>query len=60
MQRKKAGNLLDDANKILNVAKEKTSSTYEVAKEKISDESAKVKDAIKAGVDAYKEERNKI
>jgi len=29
-------------------------------KGKIVDESAKVKDAIKAGVDAYKEERNKI
>jgi gas vesicle protein len=58
--KKKAGNLLDDANNILNVAKEKTSTSYETAKTKIADESAKVKDAIKAGVDAYKEERNKI
>lgn len=58
--KKKAGNLLDDANNILNVAKEKTSTSYDAAKSKIIDESAKVKDAIKAGVDAYKEERNKI
>jgi len=58
--KKKAGNLLDDANNILNVAKDKTSTSYETAKTKIADESAKVKDAIKAGVDAYKEERNKI
>lgn len=58
--KKKAGNLLDDANNILNVAKEKTSVSYEAAKGKIIDESAKVKDAIKAGVDAYKEERSKL
>ncbi len=57
--KKKAGTLLDDANKILNVAKEKTTNSYELAKEKIADESSKVKDAIKAGVEAYKDERNK-
>ncbi len=58
--KKKAGSLLDDANQILNVAKEKTTNSYDQAKEKIADESAKIKDAIKAGVDAYKEERTKI
>lgn len=58
--KKKAGNLLDDANNILNVAKEKTTTGYETAKGKIVDESNKVKDAIKAGVDAYKDERNKV
>lgn len=57
--KKKAGNLLEDANKILNVAKEKTATAYETTKGKVSEESSKVKDAIKAGVEAYKDERNK-
>jgi len=57
--KKKAGSLLEDANKILNVAKEKTSTAYESTKEKIVDEGTKIKDAIKAGVEAYKEEREK-
>ena len=57
--KKKASNLLEDANKILNVAKEKTSTAYESTKGKVNEEGAKLKDAIKAGVDAYKDERNK-
>jgi len=57
--KKRAGSLLEDANSILNVAKEKTSSTYEQAKARVAEESGKVKDAIKAGVEAYKEERTK-
>ena len=57
--KKKAGNLLEDANKILNVAKEKTATAYESTRDKVNEEGTKIKDAIKAGVEAYKDERNK-
>ena len=57
--KRKAGTLIDDANSLLNEAKGKASTTYEGAKGKISDESERIKDALKAGVDAYKEEKSK-
>ncbi len=46
-----ADTLLQDADRVLNTAKQRSSSIIE--------EGIKVKDAVKAGVDAYKQERNK-
>ena len=57
--KRKAGTLIDDANSLLNEAKGKASTAYDGAKGKISDESERIKDALKAGVDAYKEEKSK-
>lgn len=57
--KKKAGSLIDDANTLLNEAKGKASDAYDGAKGRITDESSRIKDALKAGVDAYKEEKNK-
>ena len=57
--KKKAGDLIGDANSILNDAKQKASSTLGMTKEKLSSESEKVKDAFKAGVEAYNQEKNK-
>jgi len=48
---KKASTLLDDADKILTGARQKGST--------VAEEGARVKNAVKAGVDAYKEERNR-
>jgi len=56
--KKKAGNLLEDANKILNVAKEKTATAYESTKTKLP-RKVQNKRCNKAGVEAYKDERNK-
>lgn len=57
--KRKAGTLIDDANSLLNEAKGKASTAFDGAKGKISDESERIKDALKAGVDAYKEEKSK-
>ncbi len=57
--KKKAGTLIDDANSLLNEAKGKASHAYDDAKGKISNESERIKDALKAGVDAYKEEKSR-
>ncbi len=46
-----ADTLLQDADRVLNTAKQRSSSIIE--------EGIKVKDAVKAGVDAYKQERNR-
>ncbi len=46
-----ADSLLQDADKVLNNVKQRTSSVF--------DEGLKVKDAVKAGMDAFKAERNK-
>jgi len=48
---KKANTLLDDAEKVLSGARQKTGAIVE--------EGTRVKDAVKAGMDAYKEERNR-
>jgi gas vesicle protein len=55
----KASTLIGDANTVLSEAKEKASEKIGTAKEKLSVESDRVKDAFKAGVDAYKEEKSK-
>lgn len=55
----KASSLIGDANKVLSEAKDKASEKLGSAKEKISGESDRVKDAFKAGIDAYKEEKSK-
>ncbi len=57
--KKKAGTLIDDANLILNDAKEKATNTLGSTKEKLMSESDKVKDAFKAGLDAYNQEKTK-
>jgi gas vesicle protein len=49
--KKKAGTLLEDADKILADARQKTATILE--------EGTRVKDAVKAGVSAFKEERNR-
>jgi len=57
--KKKANTLLDDANKVLSSAKDKASEKVTGAKEKIVTESERIKDAFKAGIEAYKEEKQK-
>lgn len=57
--KKKASSLIDDANTLLGEARDKASHKYEDAKGKISHESDRLKDAFKAGVDAYKDEKSK-
>lgn len=57
--KKKASTLIDDANSLLSEAKGKATDKYGEAKEKLSHESDRLKDAFKAGVDAYKDEKNK-
>lgn len=57
--RRKASSLIDDANTVLNDAKQKASSALGSTKEKLTSETDKVKDAFKAGVDAYNQEKTK-
>ena len=57
--KEKATSLLDDANSVLSDAKTKATEKFGVAKEKITVESERIKDAFKAGVDAYKDEKSK-
>jgi gas vesicle protein len=57
--RKKANSLIGDANSILNDAKEKATNTLGTTKEKLTSETERVKDAFKAGVDAFNQEKNK-
>ena len=49
--RKKAGSLIEDADKVLTDAKQKVVPAVE--------EGVRIKNALKAGVDAYKEERRR-
>lgn len=58
--KKKASTLIGDANSILNEAKQKATSALGATKEKISTETDRVKDALKAGMDAYNEEKGKL
>ncbi len=57
--KKKASMIIEDANKILTGAKEKTAEKIGDIKDKITSEAEKVKEAYKAGLDAYREEKNK-
>jgi gas vesicle protein len=57
--KKKAGTLIEDANEILNEAKVKATGSLEHTKEKLSHEADKIKDAFKAGMDAYNDEKKK-
>ncbi|MCB0729122.1 MAG: YtxH domain-containing protein [Ignavibacteriae bacterium] len=57
--RKKANSLIGDANSILNDAKEKATNTLGETKEKLTHETERVKDAFKAGMDAFNQEKTK-
>ncbi len=57
--KEKANTLLDDANSILSDAKTKASEKFGSTKEKLNVEADRIKDAFKAGLDAYKEEKSK-
>jgi gas vesicle protein len=57
--KKKAGTIIEDANKVLSDAKEKTADKIGSMKEKFTTEAERVKDAFKAGLDAYNEEKKK-
>ncbi|HRB00217.1 MAG TPA: YtxH domain-containing protein [Ignavibacteria bacterium] len=57
--RKKASSLIDDANEVLNDAKVKATDSFETTKDRVSSESGKIKDAFKAGIEAYNEEKKK-
>ena len=49
--------LIGEAEKILNEAKDKTGTYIQSGKEKVEKESERLKSAIKAGMDAYKTEK---
>ncbi len=53
----KVDSLLDEAEKILTEAKDKATNFAQTSKDKIERESEKLKSAVKAGVDAYKSEK---
>lgn len=57
--KKKASSLIGDANSILNEAKQKATTALGSTKEKLTTESDRVKDAFKAGMDAFNQEKNK-
>lgn len=57
--RKKAGELYDDVKEKAGVLQDNISGIFTQGKETIDAEGQKVKDALKAGVDSYKEERSK-
>ena len=54
----KSEELLKDAEKIFGEAKTKTTTAVNTGKETIENESGRLKDAVKAGVDAYKSSKN--
>ncbi|MER3524455.1 MAG: hypothetical protein C4326_10410 [Ignavibacteria bacterium] len=55
--KQKTSKLLNDAERAIEHAKEKVSTTVRETKERIAHEEARIKDAVKAGVEAYREER---
>jgi gas vesicle protein len=55
--KEKVETLLSEAERILTDAKEKAGSVVHVGKEKLEKESDRLKTAIKAGMDAYKTEK---
>ena len=54
----KSEELLKDAEKIFGEAKLKATTTINTGKENIESESGRLKEAVKAGVDAYKSAKN--
>ena len=54
----KSEELLKDAEKIFGEAKSKTSTVINAGKENIEVEGGRLKDAVRAGVDAYKSSKN--
>ena len=54
----KAEALMKDAEKLFSDAKVKANDAYSQGKETISSETGKIKSAVKAGIDAYKETKN--
>ena len=56
----KAGTIIEDANKVLAEAKDKASDKIGGVREKIVTEADRIKEAFKAGVDAYNDEKSKI
>ncbi len=54
----KSNELLKDAEKIFNDAKSKTTWAVNQGKQTLDAESSRLKDAVKAGVDAYKSTKN--
>ncbi len=54
----KSDELLKDAEKVFGEAKAKANSTIASGKETMDHEASKLKDAVKAGVDAYKNTKN--
>ncbi len=54
----KSEELLRDAEKVFNDAKSKASTIISSGKETLETESGRLKDAVKAGVDAYKSTKN--
>jgi gas vesicle protein len=54
----RADELLKDAEKIFGQAKQKTTEIVSSSKESIVEEGTRLKSALKAGVDAYKESKN--
>lgn len=55
--KEKVDSLLNEAEKILADAKDKAGNLAQVGKEKIERESERLKSAVKAGMDAYKAEK---
>jgi len=58
--RRKAESLLNDARKKADSISKGTEKLYSQGKEFITDETARLKDAVRAGVDTFKEERHNV
>ncbi len=54
----KSDDILKDAEKIFHDAKAKTSDAVHSGKVKVESEAGRIKDSVKAGIDAYKEAKN--
>lgn len=54
----KSDDILKDAEKIFHDAKVKTSDVVHSGKAKVESEAGRIKDSVKAGIDAYKEAKN--
>jgi gas vesicle protein len=55
--KKKAGLLVDDMKRKIHDVKENSEELINSGKDIITDKSSKIKEAVKSGIDAYKEER---
>lgn len=51
----KSEEILKDAEKVFHEAKSKTTDTIQSGKEKVESEASRIKESVKAGLDAYKE-----